>query len=377
MNNIVRMQPQQQSMPAIGERSGAFVWNGATWVPSPCEPCGPPPFPCPPSGFPPPGCPPWYSGANSPPWYPGANAGVSFGTTPPPNPVRGHFWWDGSTMWLFDGAAWSGIGGPGTGATASIGSSPPPNPQVGAMWFDGNALLVWDGARWVVANGNTATGSTPPPNPTPGTLWFNGTTLYVWDGVAWVPQAGTKSYIQPTAPPSPNPGDTWWDGTQMHIWDGHNWELVGPGAYPGPIATTSLQFRIGQPAALTIPASVWTIYPLTTTPTIDPQGMWDPVTHKITPKIPGQYMWRTIGENGGQVFGSCILKNDQGSFDLNNLEKIALWDIGAASIAGWWIGMGMAQFNGTTDYARLWGYTSTGSVGPIGPSPLIEAWLFP
>jgi hypothetical protein len=48
---------------------------------------------------------------NSPPWYPGANAGVSFGLTPPQNAVRGHFWWDGRVLWMFDGAAWVTVGG--------------------------------------------------------------------------------------------------------------------------------------------------------------------------------------------------------------------------------------------------------------------------
>lgn len=371
MNSVARLHT-----PALGERSGAFVWNGSTWVPSPCEDCGPPGPPCPPPGWPPPGCPPWFSGANSPPWYPGANAGVSFGTVPPPNPVRGHFWWDGLTLWIFDGAAWSGVGGQGAGATASVGTSPPANPAPGALWFDGNALLVWSGFAWTVAGGGTATGTNPPSNPQPGTMWFNGTTLYIWDGNAWIPASQTKTYVQPTAPPAPHPGDQWFDGTVMRVWDGTNWELVGPGT-PGPVPTTSLVFRIGQQAGLSIPASVWTILPLTTTPTVDTQGMWDPITHRITPKIAGQYMFRTIGENGGQVFGSAILKNDQGSFDLNNLEKIALWDIGAQSISGWWIGMGMAQFNGNTDFARLWAYTSTGTIGPIGPSPVLEAWLFP
>ena len=57
---------------------------------------------------------------------------------------------------------------------------------------------------------------------------------------------GTKSYIQTTAPPSPNPGDTWWDGSQFRIWDGTAWELVGPGASPGPTPTTAAVFSISS-----------------------------------------------------------------------------------------------------------------------------------
>jgi hypothetical protein len=57
---------------------------------------------------------------NSPPWYPGANGGVSFGSTAPSNPVRGHMWWDGHAMWLFDGAAWVDFGVAGIS-----GESPP------------------------------------------------------------------------------------------------------------------------------------------------------------------------------------------------------------------------------------------------------------
>jgi hypothetical protein len=39
---------------------------------------------------------------------------VSFSATAPPNPVRGNFWWDGKTLWMFDGAAWVAVGGTNT-----------------------------------------------------------------------------------------------------------------------------------------------------------------------------------------------------------------------------------------------------------------------
>ena len=136
-------------------QQGNWVWNGTQWVCCDFDDSVPP-FPgCLPPGFPPPGCPPWFSGQNSPPWYPGANAGVSFGTQPPPNPVRGHFWWNGSTLYMFDGAAWVVAGG-------ASGSVTPPS-------------------------------GTPPANPVPGQQWFNGTTLYVWDGNAWVPVSQTQT----------------------------------------------------------------------------------------------------------------------------------------------------------------------------------------
>jgi len=109
-NNITRMprgvpmaRPQQQAAPS--QQWWGPGWGDGGWWDGGCDDAIPP-FPCPGPGWPPPGCPPWWSGANSPPWYPGANAGVSFGTTAPLNPVRGHFWWDGKVLWMFDGAAW-------------------------------------------------------------------------------------------------------------------------------------------------------------------------------------------------------------------------------------------------------------------------------
>jgi hypothetical protein len=100
----------------VGTRDGNWVWNGSQWVCSPdCGTDGS----CPPFG------PPVFSGpVAQPPWYPGANGGVSFGASAPANPVRGHMWWDGTTFWLFDGAAWEPIGG----AAPGTGPSPGPGP---------------------------------------------------------------------------------------------------------------------------------------------------------------------------------------------------------------------------------------------------------
>jgi hypothetical protein len=85
--------------PSEGDRDGNWVWDGTRWV---CVPCGGeerPPIPCGPFYDPP-----------QVPWYPGANGGVSFGLNPPQNPIRGHFWWNGVLLQMFDGAAWVGIG---------------------------------------------------------------------------------------------------------------------------------------------------------------------------------------------------------------------------------------------------------------------------
>jgi hypothetical protein len=102
MNSLVR---SLSGTPVIGTRNGNWVWDGSNWV---CDPDCDGGQPCPPFG------PPVFSGPTAqPPWYPGANGGVSFGAAPPPNPVRGHMFWDGKTFWLFDGAAWVAIG-PGT-----------------------------------------------------------------------------------------------------------------------------------------------------------------------------------------------------------------------------------------------------------------------
>lgn len=118
-SNVVRMSPMA-APPQPSQQD--WVWDGANWCPPgsapfppPCPPPGfPPPFPCPPAGFPTP-CPPWFPPpAAQAPWYPGANAGVSFSATAPVNPIRGNFWWNGTTLQMFDGAAWVSIGGSAT-----------------------------------------------------------------------------------------------------------------------------------------------------------------------------------------------------------------------------------------------------------------------
>jgi hypothetical protein len=331
MNNIVR-----SSGPVVGQRDGNWIWNGSNWV---CDPdCdGPQPFP--PFG------PPVFSGpVQQPPWYPGANGGVSFGATFPPNPVRGHLFWDGKTFWLFDGAAWVTVGG-----VTAAGNVTPPT-------------------------------TTAPANPVPGQQWFNGTTLFVWDGNAWVPVSTTKTTIQATAPPAPNPGDLWFDGTQLHIWDGSAWELVGPGATVGPVPTTTEVFRLGIPAGgIPIAAGAWVIIPFGATPAIDTLAGWDPATHKYTPKKPGMYTFISRGYTGSTAtdHGSAILKNDQGTFDLANVVPATMEDQEQATVIGWWMATGLIAMNGTTDFVRTWGYNGTGTYFSTGASPAMQAFLMP
>lgn len=114
-----KMMVPQSNMPQVGTRQGDWVWDGARWMCSPCGDFDDQPFP--PFG------PPVFSGPTAqPPWYPGANGGVSFGQVPPPNPVRGHFWWNGTTLQMFDGAAWVSIVGGAGGAGVTDGSDAGP-----------------------------------------------------------------------------------------------------------------------------------------------------------------------------------------------------------------------------------------------------------
>lgn len=320
------------SMPAVGTQQGGWTWDGTRWVC--CDGDG---------GFPvfPPGPPPWYPPPQGqPPWYPGANGGVSFGTTAPPNPIRGAFWWDGETLWMFDGAAWVATGG--------------------------------------VSGGGTPPSVNPPTNPSPGQQWFNGTTLYVWDGNAWVPVSQTKTSIQATAPPSPNPGDLWYNGTQLYIWSGTSWALVGPGATVGPTPTTQIVFELTQPNNLTVAGGAnWTIMPYTSTPLVDTQTAWDPVQHKITPKVPGFYYVSARSGASSGTGGIAILKNDPGTFgSIPSTSDIVLCN-GTSVSGGWLTCSTIANFNGTTDYWRVWGWDQSGTMTAIGSSPAVGGILMP
>lgn len=386
MNNLIR--PQAWGPPAPGTRDGSWVWDGTRWV---CDPdCSPPCPPGPPVVIQPPVPPPFFPPPiTQPPWYPGANGGVSFGATPPPNPIRGAFWWDGLSLWLFDGAAWDAIGGQAalTGSSSvALGSTPPSNPQPGQLWFDGNALLVWTGTMWDVAGGGTSTGSSPPSNPSPGQMWFNGSVLYVWDGNAWVPTSQTKSYIQPTAPPNPNPGDTWWNGTQMYIWSGSAWDLVGPGATVGPVPTTTQTFSMVSADISGIsatPGGSWDIIPFVSLPAIDTQSAYNSSTQKIQPTVAGNYLWVVRGWKGGAQsgVGGALVKNDNGTFTglTPSGGTIAVFnDVTAAGTGAFQQSTGMSHMNGTTDFVRLWGAAAPDGIYHTIPNiPVIEGWLLP
>ena len=346
-NNITRMPRQQMMRPQQQAVPGQQWWGGGPpWWGGDCDPCddGGGQIPGCPPGFPPPGCPPWWSGQNSPPWYPGANAGVSFGQTPPANPVRGHFFYDGATLWIFDGAAWDTVGGPGAAPTT------PPS-------------------------------TTAPVNPQPGQQWFNGTTLYVYDGKAWVPVSQTKTSIQATAPPAPNPGDLWYDGTQMRIWDGSAWELVGPGATVGPVPTTTHTFAISNPINQTVTASAWDVAPLTAAPTIDTLNGWNTSTYKYTPTKAGMYLfliraYLSTFATGNSTCGIALVKNDSGTMGPGNTIN-AISAFGGSGETVWLAATGAASMNGTTDFMRLWIFPGNSTFYAIAPTPCFEALLLP
>jgi hypothetical protein len=334
MNNLIR---SQQGMQVVGQRDGNWVWNGSNWI---CDPgCDDG------SGFPPFG-PPVFSGpVNQPPWYPGANGGVSFGAVAPPNPVRGHLWWDGTSFWLFDGAAWVAVGGAAAGA---------------------------------------ALGTSPPAHPFPGQTWFNGSTLYVWDGNAWVPTSSTRSFVQATAPPAPNPGDLWFDGSVQRIWSGSAWIAVGPGALQGPIGTTTKVFQLtmaGTSLALGAASPTWAIVPFTSTPSIDIATGWNATTHQFLPKLAGTYLCFTRSLAGGAqtVSGHALIKNDAGSFVVNSQTYVTVQGVDSnAAVGAYLMGVGIAQLNGTTDFVRLWATGSDSNFYEMSTTlPTLEFYLLP
>lgn len=304
MASNLRVVPQ--SMPPSAQQQDWF-WNGTNWV------CGcdglnpaPTPPPCPPPGWPTP-CPPWFPPpAGQAPWYPGANGGVSFSATPPANPIRGNFWWDGTMLHLFDGAAWVNIG---PGASGSPGSG-----------------------------GGAFVGTSPPSNPAQGALWWNGFIMQVWNGTAWVQVSGSTSQV----------------------------------------------FRIGNPANLSIATTGWTIVPFTAVPSIDTESAWKAGTNQFMPTIPGYYLFivRQLGQtgSGGGAFGATLLKNDNGSFTNDTTQTVVtIADISLTGThSGWFTSAGVAQMNGTTDFVRLFAYsTGVGIFYGTGSWPVIEGYRMP
>lgn len=306
-SNVTRMPQQQIVDPASG-----WWWNGSQWV---CGDCDDSTQPCPPNPFPP-----VFSGpAMQPPWYPGANGGVSFGTVAPPNPVRGHFWWDGVALWIFDGAA----------------------------WVDTNTGAVFPGG------GGGGSGS------------------------------GQGTVIISTQPPgNPSTGAQWWDGTVLRVWDGTKWNIVGPGATAGPVPTTTHTFRITQSTTVAVPVNTWAIAPFTVAPQIDPQLSFDSTTKKITPTKAGVYLWFIRAFLGTGVptgaFGVALTRNDQGTFT-GNTEAVALSSIGSfnSPVNEWLSAGGISIMNGTTDFVRMYIYSGDPNGMYGSPWPNIDAYLLP
>jgi len=319
MNSVVRS--AQGQLIAPGTQDGQWMWDGQNWICVGCDGSTVPPFPCPPPGFPPAGCPPWFSGMNSPPWYPGANAGVSFGLTAPANAVRGHFWWNGS------------------------------------------ALMIFDGAVWV----NTATGVITNPDGTPG----NGG----GGGGGGGSSTGTV-VISSTAPGNPVPGMQWWNGTVLQMWDGTQWKLIGPGQAAGPVPTTTIVFGITQSTSVALGgASVWRIVPFTGTPQVDSLQGYNATTKQYKPTKAGMY-FLMARSNAGAGGGVTIVKNDDGTFSGLSTETV----IGIATAAapgGWLYVAGMTLMNGTTDFVRLFAWETNGTFGAQGQNPAFSAVLMP
>lgn len=310
---IIPPQPSQQG----------WTWNGSSWVwdcDDQCPPPGggcwpqPPPFPCPPTGFPTP-CPPWFPPpAAQAPWYPGANGGVTFSATAPINPIRGNLWWDGTMFRLFDGAAWVDIG-----------------PEAGPPGVPG----------------------------APGTPGTSGST-----------------FVGMNPPTNPVTGQDWWNGTTFQVWDGAKWNAVGPSLTTGPVPTTTRVFALQQPSALTVgTSSAWAMIPYTTTPTIDTQGAYDPVSHKFTPKKAGMYNFslRGVAVGGG---GIAIAMNDPGTFASVSSDTI----VGVASLnttTGWMMCSGFQPMNGSSDYVRAWAWSATNPMSGAGANNVFTATLLP
>ena len=336
MNQMVRTPP-------IGTRDGDWVWDGSRWVCSPddCPPVNSAlPVPCPPLG------PPVFSGpAGQPPWYPGANGAVSFSQTAPPNPVRGHFWFDGITLWLFDGATWVGVAMSNT----SMGNGTTP------------AVTV-------------PSGPNPPFAPTVGALWFNGTTLFVWDGSTWVPATQTKTFLQGGQPVVAAPGDLWWDGTQLHLYDGTTWTIIGPQAPPPVVpslTTSTVVFAMQQPGPVACGAA-WGVIPYSSPPQVDLQAAWDPATHRFTPKQAGLYYCslRCVTAGAGVI---AIVKNDTNDFS-GVLSSDIVVGTDANTGATWVTCDGIAQMNGTSDFIRPWAKQTTGTqLQAAGSNPIFGA----
>lgn len=275
------------------------------------------PFTCPdvPCNIPPwgPFPPPWF-GPSQPPWYPGANAGVTFSLTAPINVIRGHFWWDGNTLHMFDGAAWVIIGGDGS--------------------VDGGGGGGGSGQGTVIIS------TTPPGNPVAGMQWWNGSVLQVYDGTQW--------------------------------------NTVGPGAAAGPVPTTTMVFNVSNnPGYVTTTAAAWTILPIVGAPTVDVSLGWDPVTKKFRPTKAGVYTFQSSVWNGGAYTVLSIIRNDQGNLTGQADDVIASGESATpgewVNVDAMAVMNGTTDFVRVWAFAAA----ASGNVWISPVPPALRAWLMP
>lgn len=185
--------------------------------------------------------------------------------------------------------------------------------------------------------------------------------------------------ISGTAPVSPSPGTEWWNGTQLQLWDGSLWKLVGPGG--GSVTTTTAVLAVAQPTPAAIGTNAWTIVPFNTTPQVDTMAGFDGVTMKYKPTKSGVYSFNIRGYSTATsgAIGIALSKNDSGSFGAVSDNALALATISSASAsAAWMSASAFTTMNGTTDFVRMFGFSSTGgSVYGSGGNPMFMAWALP
>ena len=301
MPNQVVPFPQQQM---VDPQSGWF-WDGQQWVCGPGQPtCGPP------------NPPPWFAPPTSP-WYPGANGGISFGNVAPINPVRGHLWWTGTVLALWDGAAW--------------------------VSTTNGAIIV------------------PPQGGTP------------------VPPGTGSVIISSTPPGNPIAGMQWWDGSVLRVFDGAQWNIVGPGGAAGPIPTTTRVFHLVQPTNVSIGTAGWAIIQFTATPAIDTAVGWNATTHQYLPTRAGYYLFQLRGLSvaGTGVSGFALAKNDQGTIQQGTTEIVTIDLIQGPGTAQQITTFGISLMNGSTDFVRMFGYDTSAGTFYGGAYSDISAYLLP
>ena len=129
--------------------------------------------------------------------------------------------------------------------------TPPANPLQGQVWYHTfnpgppiqlvNKLKVFDGTAWTNIGGAT-TSVDPPESPEPGDLWYNLETeiIMYWDGDEWKPVGGPyvgeptdpEDPESPNEPPAdPSEGQLWWMLPDRKLW-GFDSSLEGIASFP-------------------------------------------------------------------------------------------------------------------------------------------------